>query len=199
MGFWRWLTQPPKKSRRTARKKTLDPQVQQAFGRVKRDLKSLKANLKVVQTQLSKNQLQLTEHSQHLQQQDTRWQTLEEKVAGFSKPIPAPTPPISALPTTSTSVVPVIGENATQRDTVTLQNLSAQEKRILGVFLAHRDMALSYQDIAKTLQKSPHTIKNQLRQLNMKASLFRKSVDTRHQNRFKLHPHLKLETQLTDD
>ena len=38
-------------------------------------------------------------------------------------------------------------------------------------------MALSYVDIAKYLGKSPNTIKNQVRQINMKSDLFNYTVD----------------------
>ena len=60
-------------------------------------------------------------------------------------------------------------------------------------------MPLSYQDVAKSLNKSPHTIKNQIRQINMKSSLFDKTIDAQNKNRFKLKKHLKIETDLDTD
>ena len=66
----------------------------------------------------------------------------------------------------------------------------------MQVFFQHPDMALSYRDIAHALAKSPNTIKNELRQLNMKADLFTKNVETDNRNRFKLRDGLKIEKYL---
>ena len=80
-----------------------------------------------------------------------------------------------------------------------IDSITEQEKRIIGVFLAHRDMSLSYQDIAKSLDKSPYTVKNQMRQINMKANLFDRMVDSQGKNRFKLRKYLKVEANLVAD
>ena len=69
----------------------------------------------------------------------------------------------------------------------------------MGVFLENRDMSLSYQDIAKSLGKSPHTVKNQMHQINMKTDLFDKTVDPQNRNRFKLKKHLISEAKLNAD
>ena len=57
-------------------------------------------------------------------------------------------------------------------------------------------MALSYADIAHSLNKSPHTIKNQMRQINIKADLFDKNIDDENRNRFKIKDGLKIERYL---
>ena len=80
-----------------------------------------------------------------------------------------------------------------------MDSITEQEKRIIGVFLDHHDMALSYQDIAKSLDKSPYTVKNQMRQINMKADIFDRTVDSQNKNRFKLRRHLKVEANLGAD
>ncbi len=80
-----------------------------------------------------------------------------------------------------------------------MDRFSPQEKKILGVFLSHREMALSYQDVAKTLSKSPHTVKNQMRQIITKSDLFEKAVDDQQKNRFKLKKGLQIKTSLTND
>jgi len=80
-----------------------------------------------------------------------------------------------------------------------MDSITEQEKRIIGVFLAHRNMSLSYQDIAKSLNKSPYTVKNQIHQINMKADLFDRIVDSQNKNRFRLRKHLKVEANLGAD
>ena len=60
-------------------------------------------------------------------------------------------------------------------------------------------MGLSYRDIAHALAKSPNTIKNELRQISMKADLFTKNVDAGNRNRFKLRDGLKIEKYLNID
>jgi hypothetical protein len=89
--------------------------------------------------------------------------------------------------------------NVTNSCKFDIHRFSNQEKRILQIFFQHPDMALSYRDIAHALAKSPNTIKNELRQLNMKADLFTKNVDAGNRNRFKLRDGLKIEKYLNID
>jgi DNA-binding CsgD family transcriptional regulator len=77
-----------------------------------------------------------------------------------------------------------------------IARFSEQEKRILTVFFQNKDMALSYADIAKYLGKSPNTIKNQMRQVSMKADLFNYTVGDESRKRFKLKDGLKIEKYL---
>ena len=81
-------------------------------------------------------------------------------------------------------------------DKVDINSLSERERKILTVFFQHPDMALSYVDIGKFLNKSPNTIKNQLRQLGFKADLFSKTADAENRNRFRLKDHLRIEKYL---
>ncbi len=77
-----------------------------------------------------------------------------------------------------------------------INRFSEQEKRILAVFFQNQQMALSYVDIARTLNKSPHTVKNQMRQMRLKADLFDRTVDNDSRNRFKLKDGLRVEKYL---
>ncbi|MCJ7722132.1 hypothetical protein MUO98_07000 [Candidatus Bathyarchaeota archaeon] len=77
-----------------------------------------------------------------------------------------------------------------------INRFSEQEKRILAVFFQNQEMAISYLDIARTLYKSPHTVKNQMRQMRLKADLFERTVDNDSRNRFKLIDGLKIEKYL---
>ena len=77
-----------------------------------------------------------------------------------------------------------------------INSFSEQEKRILSVFFQNQDMPLSYIDLARTLSKSSNTIKNQMRQIRLKADLFDKTIDSEQRNRFKLKGNMKVEKYL---
>ena len=210
MGFWNWFT-GESKAKNTKRKHSepLDPKISQAFGRVKGDIKKLRTSLTKIDIQLTEHNTLLAEHSQLIKTHTSRLNGLEELV-NAPAPIltsPAEVTPISRPNTpTNRPMAPtnrlVATSRATNRvtnqtaESLDIQSFSTQEKRILEVFLTHRDMALSYVDVAKSLQKSPHTIKNQLRQMNTKSSLFDKTTDRQSKNRFKLRPNLKITTDL---
>ena len=210
MGFWNWFT-GGSKAKNTNRKHSapLDPRISQAFGKVKRDIKKLRQDVSQADSQLAEHNNLLAEHSQLITVHTTRLNGLEELVntdllmsvpSAESEPISRqntptsrPKQPTNRLVATSRSTNRVTNQTAESLD---IQDFSTQEKRILEVFLNHRDMALSYGDIAKSLQKSPNTVKNQMRQMNTKSSLFDKTTDSQSKNRFKLRPNLKITTDL---
>lgn len=80
--------------------------------------------------------------------------------------------------------------------TCDINSFTPQEKRILQVFFQHPDMPLSYIDIARALNKSPLTVKNQIHQIGIKADLFAKSLDAQSRNRFRLKDGVRLEKYL---
>jgi hypothetical protein len=57
-------------------------------------------------------------------------------------------------------------------------------------------MSLSYVDVARSLNKSPYTVKNQIRQMRLKADLFDKMIGDGGANRFKLKDGLRIEKYL---
>lgn len=66
----------------------------------------------------------------------------------------------------------------------------------MAVFFQNQGMALSYVDIARALSRSPYTIKNQIRQIRLKADLFDRTVGDQSRNRFKLKDGLRIEKYL---
>ena len=197
MRFWKWLQGKNKvKPAQSKRSKPLEPKIAQAFTRVKRDIKIVKTGLAEMTRQLTQQADILKENTRLIQSNNARLDKLEILVT---------TAPVMPAPEIYPTNRPVQGTNrlvATKETQVDptgkliMSDLSEQEKRIMAVFLAHRDMPLSYQDVAKSLNKSPHTIKNQIRQMNMKSSLFDKTIDAQNKNRFQLKKHLKIETDL---
>lgn len=205
MGFWNWFkgNSKAKKDARGRHSKPLDPKITQAFGRVKRDIRKLRRDLTEANSKLDSNTQMIAENTRSIHSHTSRLDKLEEIVITAPKILPdqsmredyptnRPNEPTNRLVATKLADADPAGK-------MDMSSLSGQEKRIMGVFLAHRDMALCYQDVAKYLGKSPHTIKNQMRQMNMKASLFEKSVDGKNMNRFKLKKHLRIETDLDMD
>ncbi|MFC1783360.1 hypothetical protein ACFL02_07210 [Planctomycetota bacterium] len=199
MRFWNWLirrsSSKPKKGKS---RKTLDPKIRQAFTRVKGDIKKLKSVLATISGQLEQHDRDLAENTQFIHHNITRLDKLEEIVTAAPVIPSEQISPINRPKERTNRLVATKIPEANPVGMLDMTSLSLQEKRILGVFLAHRDMALSYGDIAKYLNKSPHTIKNQIRQLSMKATLLDKTVDDKNKNRFRLKKQLKIETELGD-
>ena len=146
---------------------------------------------------LQKHDQDIAEHTIVIQKNADQLKNLEQLVA-----MPAINPikdqniatnrSVMPLPTQQLPVLPQKPLN----QGLDIDTFSAQEKNILSVFFQNRDMALSYVDIARALNKSPNTIKNQMRQINTKANLFTKGVDNDNRNRFKLCENMKIEKYL---
>ncbi|MFC1794065.1 helix-turn-helix transcriptional regulator [Planctomycetota bacterium] len=77
-----------------------------------------------------------------------------------------------------------------------INHFSEQQKKILAVFFQNQDMSLSYVDIGRILNKSPHTIKNQMREIRLKADLFDRTFGEQSRHRFKLKKDLRIEKYL---
>ena len=146
---------------------------------------------------LQKHDQEITEHTIVIKKNSEQLKTLEQLVAR-----PVINPIKDQIESTNRSImplapqpVPVLRQKPLNQG-LDIDTFSAQEKNILSVFFQNRDMSLSYADIARALNKSPNTIKNQMRQINTKANLFTKAVDSDNRNRFKLCENLKIEKYL---
>jgi len=80
-----------------------------------------------------------------------------------------------------------------------LSAFSVQEKKIIAVMFEHKGMALSYQDIAKLLDKSPLTIKSQINQLRTKTNLLVGQSDSEGKKRFGLKENARIESFVAGD
>ena len=207
MGFWQWFNGKSKaKNNKRRHSEPLDPKITQAFSKVKRDVKTLKTGIAEINTQLAQHSDALARNTRDIHNHSSRLDKLEEIVIAAPPVTPQQDHPTnrSTLPT-NRPISPtnrLVATNPSETDSSEspdIDSLSQQEKNIVGVFLSHRDMALSYLDIAKSLGKSPNTIKNQVRQINLKASLFDKTVDDKNKNRFKLKKHIRIEPTHDND
>ena len=191
------IFQKKKKAKRRKKCIRYSPKNKDEFNSLKSDFNNLRAQFGTVNILLKKHDEEITENSILLEKHVSRIEKLEEIVA---KPPISPT--ISGInltnrPTSTTGPVSTPRSGAQfQSDKLDISRFSPQEKRILSVFFQNQDMALSYADIAQYLSKSPNTIKNQVRQINMKADLFNYTVDNESRKRYKLKDGLKIEKYL---
>ena len=200
MTFWKWF-------QGWKRPKELDPRIVTAFRQVKRDIKTL---LTDTNAQLAQQNEVLAHHTRLIHDHTARLDGLEEIVSASptiltttDSPTNRPNQPISRLSEPTNRLVatsrPTKLSTVESLERLDMDSITEQEKRIVGVFLDHRDMSLSYQDLAKVLDKSPYTVKNQMRQINMKTNLFDRIIDCHNRIRFKLKKRLKVEADLGAD
>ena len=169
----------------------------QAIEKIGIDVENLGVQVNTVNIALKKHDDELTEHRKLIGQNSERFEKLEEKVSNFQiAPTAVETVPVVRpiqMPSPSTIPAPTTGESPQKFD---INRFSQQQKRILAVFFQNQDMTLSYTDIGRILNKSPLTIKNQMREIRMKADLFEKSIGEQNRHRFKLKKDLRIEKYL---
>ena len=189
-----------KKKKRKARKKRSNrsaPVSSQKLTKLKSEIKNINSQIGTLNLILQKHDQEITEHTIVIKKNSDQLKNLEQLVAQPAiSPIKDQTEPtnrpIMPLPPQQ---LPILSQKPMNQG-LDIDTFSAKEKNILSVFFQNRDMALSYADIARALNKSPNTIKNQMRQINSKANLFNKAVDSDNRNRFKLCENLKIEKYL---
>jgi transposase-like protein len=171
--------------------------LKESFEKARVDIDALQARTQTTNALLEQHSKELSEHKGIIEQHSVRLATLEQAVNWqssnrrlalnsqpnrpdqASNPLPAATPGNLPLP-----------------QKLDVDCFSEQEKRILAVFFQNQGMALSYTDIARALNKSPYTVKNQIRQMRLKADLFDRTVGDQSRNRFKLKDGLRIEKYL---
>jgi len=162
------------------------------ISRLRRDMDSMQAQISVINTKLSCHENQLADQALLIDKQSKRLDSLE--VILHNQP-----PRLQMIDSSHTNR-PIESTNPAQADMqsakIEVSTFSPQEKRILSVFFDHRDMALSYADIAQTLGKSPNTVKNQMNQMGIKADLFDITLDNDSRKRFRFKKGLSIEKYL---
>ena len=171
--------------------------LKKSFEKARIDIDALAAEGQATKSLLEQHSKQLSEHKGIIEEHSATLSTLEQAVNWQ--------PANPRLTWDSQANRPDQASSPAQ--TVTLGNLqlpqkldvnyfSAQEKRILAVFFQNKGMALSYVDVARALNRSPYTVKNQIRQMRLKADLFDRTVGDESRNRFKLKDGLRIEKYL---
>lgn len=168
--------------------------LKQSFEKIRVDIDALQARTQTTNALLEQHSKELSEHKDVIEQHSARLSTLEQAVnwppanlrltwdSQGNRPDQASNPTPSSTP-----------GNLQSPKKLDVDYFSEQEKRILAVFFQNQGMALSYIDIARALNKSPHTIKNQINRMRLKADLLDNTIGEQGRNRFKLKDGLKIE------
>ncbi|MCF7955464.1 MAG: hypothetical protein K9M75_06660 [Phycisphaerae bacterium] len=197
MGLFAIFKWKKKNKARKRKSKALTSVSSQQLTKVKAEIENLNSQIGTLNIILQKHDQEIMEHSIVIKKNSAQLKNLEQLV---TQPAVSPVKDQAELtnrPITPLSLhqLPVLTQKSLNQG-LDIDTFSAQEKNILTVFFQNRDMALSYSDIASALNKSPNTVKNQMRQINAKANLFNKAVDSDNRNRFKLCESLKIEKYL---
>jgi DNA-binding CsgD family transcriptional regulator len=162
---------------------------------LRKDLEHIRVQVETIHTLLQKHDQEITAHAGRIESADQRLVNLEGLVRPTTHPpiVHRPSPPEN--PATPLATIPT-PKPANRPLGFDIDQFSQQERRILSVFFQHPEMALSYVDIARFLEKSPHTVKNQMHQIAMKTDLFERAIDPQNRNRFRLKEGIKIEKYL---
>jgi DNA-binding CsgD family transcriptional regulator len=185
------------KVKRKKRSRKSPSKAKQTIKKTKVDIENLQTQMGTINIALNKHNDELLEHKRLINQHSRGLEKLEQIVT--KRPIspskedfvPPERPTVPIEPSPALENVP-----ESQAQKFDIARFSGQERKILSVFFQNQDMALSYVDIARSLDKSPNTIKNQMRQIRLKADLFDRAVDNDSRNRFKLKDGLRIEKYL---
>jgi len=171
--------------------------LKESFEKARVDIDALQARTQTTNALLEQHSKELSEHKGIIEQHSVKLSTLEQAVncqpanlrltwnSRASRPDQASSQATAATPS-----------NLQSPQKLDVDCFSEQEKRIMAVFFQNQGMALSYTDIARALNKSPYTVKNQMRQMRLKADLFDRTVGDQSRNRFKLKDGLRIEKYL---
>ena len=162
----------------------------------KQQIAGIKGQIDVINSVLKEHRKDIDENAVLLKEHSQKLTNLEDILT--NQPMNLPPNQTSPIQRPDWTTKPV-QSNETNSSKFDIDRFSNQEKRILQIFFQHPDMALSYKDLGLALTRSPNTIKNELRQITMKAHLFTKHIDGDNRNRFKLRDGLKIEKYLNID
>jgi len=199
MRFFNNLFGKKKKGRNKRSDRTTRPPLvpKQTLERIESDIEACQAQFNTVNIVLKKHDDQFNKHERWMDEHSERFEKLEEKVSDLQIPVPVKKTASSLLPIEvpypSTTPVQTTGDSTQKLD---INRFSEQQKRILSAFFQNPGMALAYVDVARMLNKSPHTVKNQMREIRMKADLFETNVGEQSRRRFKLKNDLRIEKYL---
>lgn len=185
------------KTKRKKRSRKSSFRAKPVIEKIKADIENLQGQVGTINIVLNKHNDELLEHTRLIDGHSKALEKLEqivrktpinspaEEKAPANRPVAMINPPTIPNPPT---------DNLDRK--FDINRFSEQEKRILAVFFQNKDMALSYIDIATALNKSPHTVKNQINRMRLKAELFDRTIDNDSRNRFKLKDGLRVEKYL---
>lgn len=198
MGLLDLFRRPKKaKTKRKRRARKGQARTKHSIANVRAHIESVQAQLRTVHIALDKHDQQLSQHSELIKANSNGLKKLEQIVEETKVKAPTDVTGPPARPVAAVAPAPAAEPSKPSSPRkFDINHLSEQEKRILAVFFHNKDMALSYVDIARALNKSHHTVKNQMNQMRLKADFFDRSVGRDSRNRFRLKDGLKIEKYL---
>lgn len=159
---------------------------------LKTEIESLHGQINTIHIAVSSHQKLIDRNYTMIKQHTGKLQSLEDKLsAAATKPSTCRDSPIGIG-----NIKPIEQTPQQRPGKLELSRFTPQEKKILSIFFNDRDMQLSYADIGRTMGKSPHTIKNHIRQMRMKADIFRQNVADEGRKRFQLKDGLEIQNYL---
>lgn len=177
------------KQRLTARKADPAPsRPEPSNHKLGHQIKDLKRQVSTAHIALRHHEGQIKQCQNNIQQHTQGLETLEQKIAAPIS-LPSPSSSISANPPRSHCNIDSHGK-------VDINQFSEQEKRVLRVFFENKHQSMSYADVARALNKSPNTVKNQIRQIRSKANLFECTLGRQSRNLLKLRDGFRVEQYL---
>ena len=169
-----------------------------AIKKIETGMKNMQAQITTINIAMNKHDDELSEHTRLISDHAKGLEKLEQRV----NTVPL-SPPLVREVTSATRPVQIINPSTVPKPAVTssdhkfdINRFSEQEKRILAVFFHNKGMRLSYDDLGRTLNKSPHTIKNQMNRMRLKADLFDRTIGDQSRNRFRLKDDVRIEKYL---
>jgi DNA-binding CsgD family transcriptional regulator len=171
------------------------PGANMALTGMRTDIDQLLGRVSTIEIAIKRHNDVLAAHETRLQEHAQRFQTLEQKV---SIPVVQPTAFRQAgrhaaenSPRLSTQT-----PHASLAQQFDIERFTEQEKRVLAVFFQNKGIRMSYADVARVLNKSAFTIKNQMNQIRQKADLFDCTIGNQSRNLFALKADLRVEKYL---
>jgi hypothetical protein len=198
MGFFDLFRKKRKaRPRRRRHSRTSAAKLKQSFEKARVDIDALVVEKEAMKSLLEQHSKELSEHKGVIEQHSAKLSTLEQAVNLQPVNLRLTRDSQDSRPDqTGNPAQAAISSNLQSPQKLDVNYLSEQEKRILAVFFQNQGMALSYVDVGRALNKSPYTIKNQIRQMRLKADLFDRTIGDQSRNRFKLKDGLKIEKYL---
>jgi hypothetical protein len=170
-------------------------QSKQMIEEMSSSVENLQSQIGTIHIAIKKQDDRLAEHEARLQEHGQNLQTLEQKIGVMATQPLTPRHLVRrGIEQDSCTSWPALHSEPPQQ--LDINRFSEQEKRILAVFFQNKAMRMSYVDVARALNKSACTVKNQMNQIRHKADLFDCAVGHESRNLFKLKDDLRVEKYL---
>jgi len=171
------------------------PGTNMALTGMRTDIDQLLGRVSTIEIAIKRHNDVLAAHETRLQEHAQRFQTLEQKV---SIAVVQPTAFRQAgwhAAENSPRLSPQTA-HASLAQQFDIEQFTEQQKRVLAVFFQNKGIRMSYADVARVLNKSAFTIKNQMNQIRQKADLFDCTIGNQSRNLFALKADLRVEKYL---